>query len=164
VKAAPHIHCGYRPGCIGRVTSLHADYYSRHSGFGAAFEGKVARELSALCEGYVEGRDGLWLALDGDSIEGSVAIDGSHAGEEGAHLRWFIVSDRLRGSGAGAALLTAAMDFCRERYDRAYLWTFEGLHAARHLYEKAGFTLANEQRGARWGSEVNEQRFEWVRD
>jgi hypothetical protein len=53
------------------------------------------------------------------------------------------------------------MTFCRDcGYARAYLWTFEGLHAARHLYEKAGFALAIEQRGTQWGAEVNEQQYE----
>jgi hypothetical protein len=37
--------------------------------------------------------------------------------------------------------------------------TFEGLDAARHLYEKNGFRLAEQQRGIQWGREVNEQRF-----
>ena len=40
------------------------------------------------------------------------------------------------------------------------MWTFEGLGAARHLYEKAGFRLVEEHKGTQWGSEVNEQRFE----
>jgi len=58
-------------------------------------------------------------------------------------------------------LLTAALQFCQaRRYDRVYLWTFEGLDAARHLYEKSGFRLVHQQRGAQWGTEVNEQRFE----
>jgi hypothetical protein len=53
------------------------------------------------------------------------------------------------------------MAFCRLRqYQRVYLWTFEGLNAARHLYEKFGFRLAFQQRGTQWGAEVNEQRFE----
>jgi hypothetical protein len=54
------------------------------------------------------------------------------------------------------------MEFCRSRsYRRAYLWTFDGLGAARHLYEKSGFQLALQQRGSQWGAEVDEQRFEW---
>jgi hypothetical protein len=40
------------------------------------------------------------------------------------------------------------------------LWTFEGLNAARHLYEKHGFRVTRQQLGNQWGSEVNEQRFE----
>ena len=53
------------------------------------------------------------------------------------------------------------MVFCQSRrYQHVYLWTFEGLHAARHLYDKAGFRLVRQQRGTQWGREVTEQRFE----
>lgn len=94
-------------------------------------------------------------------MEGSVAIDGARAAGQGAHLRWFITSDLVRGTGAGTALLSAAMVFCQSRrYQHVYLWTFEGLHAARHLYDKAGFRLVRQQRGTQWGREVTEQRFE----
>ncbi|NTW85601.1 MAG: GNAT family N-acetyltransferase, partial [Holophagaceae bacterium] len=129
--------------------------------FGLFFESKVARELAAFCEAYQEGRDGLWLVLVDGRIEGSLAIDGSRAATEGAHLRWFIVSDAVRGTGAGNALLEAAVAFCRVRhYGSLYLWTFDGLAAARHLYEKVGFELVQEQQGSQWGKPVTEQRFE----
>lgn len=155
------IHTGYIPGCIGQIVELHARYYHQHVGFGLAFESKVARELSEFCEGYVEGRDGLWLVLDNDQVQGSIAIDGSKADQDGAHLRWFITSDLVRGTGLGKALLSSALMFCRSQdYDRVFLWTFEGLHAARHLYETFGFELVHQQRGTQWGLEVNEQRFE----
>lgn len=153
---------GYIPGAIGRVAELHAAYYHAHWGFGLFFEAKVASELSEFlrrCDGQ---RDGFWTAAVGERVEGSIAVDGWQAAGEGAHLRWFIVSDALRGRGAGNALIGTALAFCRSRgYERVYLWTFEGLLAARHLYEKHGFRLVEEQRGARWGREVNEQRFEW---
>ncbi len=155
------IHKDYLPGSIGRIVELHAHYYQQLVGFGLPFESKVARELSEFCERYVSERDGLWLALQDGSIEGSIAIDGSHAEQNGAHLRWFITSDNARGTGIGTALITSAIEFCKSRrYENVYLWTFEGLSAARHLYEKFGFRLAHQQRGRQWGTEVNEQRFE----
>ncbi len=158
------MHRGYLPGCIGRIAELHACYYAAHVGFGVYFESKVARELAAFCEGYDESRDGLWLAQRQGRIEGSIAIDGRHANSEGAHLRWFITSDALRGSGVGTALLQQAMDFCdAQGYRRTYLWTFDGLPAARHLYEKHGFRLVQQQPGQQWGHEVLEQRFERLR-
>lgn len=155
------IHRNYTPGTIGRIVELHARYYRELVGFGLPFEIKVARDLSGFCERYDSERDGLWLAVQDGIMEGSIAVDGSHAGEEGAHLRWFITSDKIRGTGVGTALLTSAMEFCQSRhYEQVYLWTFEGLGAARHLYEKFGFRLALQQRGTQWGTEVNEQRFE----
>jgi GNAT superfamily N-acetyltransferase len=155
------IHTGYLPGAIGRITELHARTYHALAGFGVQFEAKVARELGEFCERYDSARDGLWLAMADDVVVGSIAIDGIHAGDEGAHLRWFIVADAVRGAGAGNALIAAAMAYCQaKRYQRMYLWTFEGLAAARHLYEKFDFKLMHERRGTQWGSEVNEQRFE----
>lgn len=157
------IHKGYVSGAIGRIVELHAVYYKRFVGFGPHFESKVASDLSVFCQRYVEDRDGMWLALDGSNIEGSIAIDGLRAAQEGAHLRWFITSDCVRGMGIGNALISEATDFCRrQRFGRVYLWTFEGLGVARHLYEKCGFRLVYQQRGTQWGSEVEEQRFELV--
>ncbi len=151
---------GYVPGCIGRIAQLHARYYAGSNGFGVAFEAKVARELAAFCTAYAPGRDGLWLAHDGDGVQGSVALDGSHAEADGAHLRWFITSDALRGQGVGRQLLNHAVEFAdRCGYRSTYLWTFSGLDAARHLYESVGFQLAQESPGTQWGTEVREQRF-----
>lgn len=139
---------------------LHADYYARAVGFGLEFEAKVATELADFCRNYAPERDGLWLAVDGSGIEGSIAIDGSHQGEHDAHLRWFITSDRTRGTGIGTRLLRAALDFAdARRHGSIFLWTFDDLHAARHLYEAHGFRLASSRRGSQWGKEVTEQRF-----
>ena len=152
---------GYAPGAIGRIAELHGTYYADHWGFDLFFEAKVATELSAFLRAYDADRDALWLAMVGGRIEGGIAIDGTHAAESGAHLRWFILSDALRGKGMGRQLINRAVDFCMEKaYHRIFLWTFEGLDVARHLYESVGFSLACEQKGAGWGTEVNEQLFE----
>lgn len=154
----------YLPGSIGRVAEIHAAYYSREAGFGLYFESKVACELSEFLCRYNKERDGIWFACSEAGVEGSIAIDGVDSHTEGAHLRWFIVSDAIRNKGNGNRLITAALDFCREKkHKKVYLWTFEGLDAARHLYEKYGFRLTRQERGMQWGSEVNEQLFElWL--
>jgi GNAT superfamily N-acetyltransferase len=148
----------YIAGSIGRVAELHGIYYSKHWGFGLSFEAKVAAELAEFLTRYDERRDGFWTAsLDG-CVEGAIAIDGLHAEDAGAHLRWFIVSDALRGTGIGNRLINAAIDFCRDcSYQRVYLWTFEGLNAARHIYEESGFKLVEQLSGTQWGTEVNER-------
>lgn len=152
---------GCVPGSLGRVVELHGAYYHERWGFGLFFEAKVADELSEFFRRYNESRDGFWTVLANGRIEGSITIDGIHAESEGAHLRWFIMSDTLRGKGAGNQLLNTAIRFCRSKdYKKIYLWTFEGLTPARHLYEKGGFGLVEERRGTRWGTEVIEQRFE----
>jgi GNAT superfamily N-acetyltransferase len=155
------IHSGYRPGAIGRIVQLHGESYANLAGFGLAFESLIARELSAFCESLDESRDGIWLALRDGVIEGSIAIQSTGMPLGQAHLRWFVVSEALRGAGVGRALLDEAIGFCRQTGQSSLdLWTFEGLDAARSLYERAGFRLAFERRGRRWGAEVKEQRFQ----
>ena len=152
---------GYIPGSIGRVAELHGAYYHEHWDFSVFFEAKVATELSEFFVRYDEKHDGFWTASLKGRVEGSITIDGIHAEKEGVHLRWFILSDVLRGRGIGNRLIKEALNFCRNKgYKRVYLWTFKGLNAAKHLYEKNGFKLVKQFKGMQWGTEVNEQRFE----
>ncbi len=154
----------YIPGAIGRISELHGTYYHRHVNFGLFFEAKVATMLADFLNRYDDDRDCLWVAVHQGRIEGGLAIDGIHADTEGAHLRFFIMSDTVRGQGLGNRLLGEAVNFCdRKRFARIYLWTFEGLDAARHLYEKYGFKMVKQFPGDQWGPVVNEQRFERVR-
>lgn len=151
---------GYRPGIIARVTEMHALYYARTSDFGQVFESVVASGLAEFGHRLDRPHNEIWSAVKGGDVVGSIAIDGDDMGPGIAHLRWFIVGDGLRGSGAGKRLLDAALAFVDEHgFAETHLWTFSGLDAARHLYETRGFTLAEEYRGSQWGSEVLEQRF-----
>lgn len=152
---------GYSPGAIGRITELHALYYSENWGFGKYFETKVATELSHFISTYNEAKDCIFLLYKDGKIEGSISIDGTSENTNIAHLRWFIMSDKLKGKGAGNHLMRKAMRFCKNSgYKSVYLWTFEGLGSARHLYEKYGFRLTEESSGEQWGSKVTEQRFD----
>jgi N-acetylglutamate synthase-like GNAT family acetyltransferase len=151
---------GYIPGAIGRIAELHAAYYHQEWGFGIYFEAKVATEMSQFLTGFKEGIDGFWTACQGNRVQGAVAIDSAKIASEGAHLRWYIVSPELHGRGIGRSLLEHAIRFCRKHnYQKVFLWTFEGLDTARHLYEEYGFRMVFQQEGSQWGTSVNEQKF-----
>ena len=95
------------------------------------------------------------------AFAGSVAIDGSDAGTQGARLRWFIVSPAFQGRGIGKALLGKSVQFCKVvGHKRVFLWTFEGLDTARYLYDAVGFRLSQEHEVRQWGREIKEQRFD----
>lgn len=152
---------GYRPGIIGRIAELHALYYTREWDFGHYFEAKVATELSEFISNYDETQDCVWSLIIDGTLEGSISIDSSSEESGIAHLRWFIVSDKTKGTGAGNHLMSKAINFCNLlSLDKVYLWTFQGLEPARHLYQKFGFELVEELKGSQWGTAVTEQRYE----
>ena len=143
---------------------MHAAYYSREHGMGGVFERKMAEGLAEFWPRLVNPRNRLWLATtagQNGQIVGSIAIDGEDLGAGQAHLRWFILDDGCRGQGVGSALLRRAIEFVDQGgFTRTVLWTFKGLDAARHLYEREGFHLVEEYAGAQWGVSLTEQRFE----
>ncbi len=152
---------GYYPGVVGKIIEAHAIYYHEYWGFDATFETQVARELADFVGAFQKTRDGLWAATVRGRFAGSVAIDGRLAHREGARLRWFLVVPDFQGGGIGKALITRAVEFCRDRrYVRVYLWTFRGLEVARCLYEGAGFRLSEEHGVTQWGQLLTEQRYE----
>ncbi|WP_409371531.1 GNAT family N-acetyltransferase [Methylocella sp. CPCC 101449] len=159
------IVAGYQPGLIARIVQMHALYYARESGFGQRFESVVASGLADFCGRLGTPRNAIWAAMQDGQIIGSIAIDGEDLNRKNldkdvAHLRWFIVDDRVRGGGVGRRLLSTALAFVDEKaFTETHLWTFAGLSAARRLYEAHGFTCVEEWSGTQWGKEVLEQRF-----
>jgi len=152
---------GYFPGVVGKITEAHAIYYNEKWGFDVTFETQVGKELSEFLMEFQKGRDGLWVATVGAEFAGSIAIDGRMAETEGARLRWFLVLPKFHGKGIGKGLITRAMEFCKKRkYERVFLWTFEGLDRARFLYEREGFRLSEEHSIFQWGQNIKEQKFE----
>jgi len=156
-------YAGYRPGALGRICELQSAYYGREWGFGVAFESVVAGDMARFFARYDPDRGFFLTALAGDSIEGGITIVGPDP-DSWAQLRWFVVSDGVRGTGVGRELMARAMAFVEDKgYGRVYLTTIDGLEAARKLYERAGFKLASSETGTTWGPPVTEQRFEFHR-
>jgi GNAT superfamily N-acetyltransferase len=139
---------------------MHARFYARHAGFGALFESKVAGGLAEFVGRLDQTGNQIWCAMQQDRIVGAIAIDGQDLGQGQAHLRWFILDDGCRGCGTGRRLLHQALAFCdRQDFAATQLWTFQGLDAARALYEAHGFALVHEAPGSQWGHAVTEQQF-----
>lgn len=151
---------GYRPGIIGRVTQIHAEFYFEHAGFGAYFEKQIATGLSEFIDRLNKPCNKIWLAVQNGHIVGSIAIDGQDLDNNHAHLRWFILDQECRGMGVGKLLLSKALAFCQtQQFDAVELWTFKGLNAAIKLYEQSKFQLEKEEKGSQWGTPVIEQHF-----
>ena len=152
---------GYYPGVVGKITELHAVYYYENWGFDVSFETQVGGELSEFVASFDSQRDGLWVATIKGEFAGAVAIDGLNAFDDGARLRWLIVEPEFQGNGIGKELILRAVDFCkRKQFPRVYLWTFDGLHNARKLYEAVDFLLSEEAEENQWGQTIKEQKFE----
>ena len=156
------IETTFFPGAIGAIASLHGEYYAEHWGFGVFFEAKVASELSAFAMRKADD-DLALLARDGDGLAASLILDLNDpaSSARGAHLRWFIVADRYRGTGLGRQFMARAMAHVdAHAAGRCWLTTFAGLHPARALYEAHGFALTHEAEGEAWGVRVREQEFQ----
>ncbi|MGD9077944.1 MAG: GNAT family N-acetyltransferase [Desulfobacterales bacterium] len=154
---------GYYPGSVGKITEIHAVYYHEHWGFDVSFETQVGKELSIFVSEFDESRDGLWAATAKGRFAGAVAIDGHNAMVEGARLRWFIVAPEFQSAGLGNRLISRAVQFCKEKkYPKIFLWTFEGLDAARRLYERHNFQLCETHEIDQWGQRIREQKFELI--
>jgi ribosomal protein S18 acetylase RimI-like enzyme len=164
-REALSINQGYHPGLIGQIVTLHAETYSDWAGFGSSFESKVAADLAAFASRLDHGSNALWHATSGQTVLGSIAIDGEDLGDGRAHLRWFITAPAARGIGLGRDLLSLALAFVDSHgFRETQLWTLKGLDAARALYERAGFKLQSEYVGDQWGTRIVEQTFTRKRD
>jgi GNAT superfamily N-acetyltransferase len=105
----------------------------------------------------------LWIAERGGEIAGSVyVVPAASAEAEGtAQLRMLYVEPAFRGQGVGKVLVDEAVRFAGEAgYRRIILWTQDCLSAARHIYQKAGFTLLREERHQSFGADLNGQYWE----
>lgn len=151
---------GYQTGMIGDIAGMHGRTHGHIVGMGPTFESVVGKAMAEFMPRIGNPVNNSWSVVENGEVLGSITIDGEDLGDGIAHLRWFILSERLRGKGLGKVLLAKALDHCdRLGFGEIHLWTLKGLEAARALYEKNGFVLADEYVGDQWGKAVTEQMF-----
>ena len=148
-----------RPGDAGYIVFRHGVLYEREYELDQVFEKYVLAGLLAFLENPAGGE--IWLAESEDRIAGVIAL--VRIDLQTAQLRWFLIEPEFRGCGLGRRLMDTLMAFCRQQgYQHIFLWTFQGLDAATHLYEQYGFRLTEEKPNNTWKNQLTEQRWDLI--
>ncbi len=144
---------GLRPGDLGWVVSRHGALYTQEYGWTQEFEGLVARIVADYVAKLDPRRDNAWIAeVDGEPVGCVFCVKKDR---KSAQLRLLLVDPKRRGLGIGERLVDECLRFAGAAgYHRLILWTNDVLHAARRLYERAGFALEREERHHSFGHDL----------
>ena len=141
------------PGDFGWIVKRHAELYAQEYEWTAPFEGVCARIVADYANNNDPKRERCWIAEMGGENVGCVFL--VKETETVARIRLLLVDPKARGLGLGARLTAECVGFAREAgYKKITLWTHSVLAAARHIYQKAGFTLTRTERHKSWGRPV----------
>jgi DNA-binding MarR family transcriptional regulator/N-acetylglutamate synthase-like GNAT family acetyltransferase len=134
-----------RPGDLGWIVKRHAELYAQEYGWIEPFEAVCAQIVADFANNNDPKRERCWIAeLDGENV-GCVFLVADSATV--ARIRLLIVDPKARGLKLGARLVDECVRFAREAgYKKITLWTHSILTAARHIYQKAGFTLTSSEK------------------
>ena len=143
-----------RAGDFGWVISRHAELYLQEYGWGEPFEGLCAQIVADFVNNFDAKCERCWIAeLNGENVGCVMLVKDDQPGV--ARVRLLLVDPKARGLGLGAQLVDECVWFARTvGYAKITLWTHSVLSAARHVYEKAGFTLTSSEPRHSWGKDV----------
>jgi DNA-binding MarR family transcriptional regulator/N-acetylglutamate synthase-like GNAT family acetyltransferase len=149
----------HRPGDMGWVIAAHGRIYATEFGWDDTFEAMVADIAANFLRDFDPAWEHCWMAeLDGVPV-GSVTL--VRKSPEEAQLRLLIIDPAARGLRLGERLVDECIRFAtRKGYRKLVLWTNDNLHAARRIYQKAGFRLVEEEPHHSFGVDLVGQNWE----
>jgi DNA-binding MarR family transcriptional regulator/GNAT superfamily N-acetyltransferase len=128
------------PGDLGWVVQRHGALYPAEYGWDASFEALVARIVADYAGRAGDPGEACWIAELAGEPAGCVFCMRKAA--QTAQLRLLLVEPHARGLGMGGRLVAECVAFARRSgYRELVLWTNDVLHAARRIYQRAGFQL-----------------------
>jgi DNA-binding MarR family transcriptional regulator/N-acetylglutamate synthase-like GNAT family acetyltransferase len=149
----------HRPGDMGWVIEAQARLYAEEYGWNQEFEALVAEICARFLRRFDAEREHCWIAESGGHRVGSVTLVAKS--KTTAQLRMLFVTPEARGLGLGRKLLEESLAFARRSgYRKMILWTNDCLHAARKLYEDAGFRLSKSEAHHSFGHDLVGQFWE----
>jgi DNA-binding MarR family transcriptional regulator/GNAT superfamily N-acetyltransferase len=143
-----------RHGDFGWIVTRHAELYAQEYNWVEPFEGLCAQIVADFVNRYDPKKERCWIAeMDGENVGSIMLVKDDKPGI--ARVRLLIVDPKARGLGVGARLVDESVKFARKAgYRGVTLWTHSILTAARHIYEKAGFTLTGSEKRKSWSQDV----------
>ncbi len=143
----------HESGDIGWITYRHGVLYRQEYGWDFHFEALVAQIVSDFINNYNPARERCWIAEMNGEIVGSVFV--VQSSETVAKLRLLLVEPKARSLGLGTRLVQECIRFAqRSGYQKLMLWTNSVLVEARHIYQKTGFTLIEQEAHHSFGHDL----------
>jgi DNA-binding MarR family transcriptional regulator/N-acetylglutamate synthase-like GNAT family acetyltransferase len=149
----PYLLRPHQPGDMGWVIHRHGVLYGQEYGWDERFEALVAEIAAKFIHKLDRQRERCWIAERDGAIVGSVFL--VRESEKVARLRLLLVEPSARGLGIGNRLVEECSRFARQAgYKKITLWTQSNLHAARHIYKRAGYRLIKQERHREFGYDL----------